>query len=280
MTQLYKESWNLKQIHDLNKIYLETNGDLASFVNLFKLAKAEGMKIEHVIWLLKVANKGLPELDRRYYNLKSEADSLQEEKLNLLKLIQNYSGQITALGTTFDIYCFRCEQEEKKLVVLRIKRMKEEALVRHFENNNEEYRKIRKTVEEKVSAFLSSRKRLLEFAALSVIESIRKNPEKYSTLVHQNTSSTMNYTRPDFNAYYMYGQQQNIRSKIYFTKDYVAILSKDADKFLEKLVKELGDEVTSGYTVSTSPSPSLPALLPSGEDSPAGQGAGIVRNTS
>ncbi|MFZ0894771.1 MAG: hypothetical protein WAZ77_09735 [Candidatus Nitrosopolaris sp.] len=131
-----------------------------------------------------------------------------------------------------------------------------------------------------LSAFLSSRKRLLEFAALSVIESIRQNPEKYSTLVYQNTSSTMNYTSPDFNPYYMYGQQQNIRSKIYFTKDYVAILSKDADKLLEKLVKELGDEVISGYTVSTSPSPSLPALLPSGEDSPAGQGAGIVRNTS
>src|SRR2546425_6338475 len=84
VTQLYKESWNLKQIHDLNKIYLETNGDLASFVNLYKLAKAEGMKIKHVIWLLNVANKGLSELDLRYYNLKSEVDSFQTNRDSLV----------------------------------------------------------------------------------------------------------------------------------------------------------------------------------------------------
>ena len=43
---------------------------------------------------------------------------------------------------------------------------------------------------------------------------------------------------------------------------------------------QIPNEVISGYTVSTSPSPSLPALLPSGEDSPPGHGAGIVRSTS
>ena len=39
VTQLYKEIWTLKQLYDLNSIYLETKGDLGSFVKLYKLSK-------------------------------------------------------------------------------------------------------------------------------------------------------------------------------------------------------------------------------------------------
>ena len=45
-------------------------------------------------------------------------------------------------------------------------------------------------------------------------------------------------------------------------EDYVAMLLEDADKLFEELVKKLG-EVISGDTVRSSPSPSLPAFLPS-----------------
>ena len=38
------------------------------------------MKVEHVIWLLRVANNDLPELER-----KSEVDSLEARKLRLLR---------------------------------------------------------------------------------------------------------------------------------------------------------------------------------------------------
>ncbi len=44
------------------------------------------------------------------------------------------------------------------------RRMKQEALVRQFENDNEAYNKIRKTVEEKVIDALASRKELLRLA--------------------------------------------------------------------------------------------------------------------
>ena len=71
----------------------------------------------------------------------------------------------------------------------------------------------------------------------------------------------------------MWGQlptQQPIQSKVYFIEDCLAMLLDDADKLFEELVTRLGYEVISGYTVSTSTSPSLPAFLPSNE------GAGVV----
>ena len=48
VTQLYKESWSLNQIYNLNSIYLETKGNLGSFVKLFTLSQEAGINAEHV----------------------------------------------------------------------------------------------------------------------------------------------------------------------------------------------------------------------------------------
>ena len=63
VTQLYKESWTLKQLYDLNSIYLETKGDLGSFVKLFKLSQEAGMNAGHVVRILRLADDNLPHLE-------------------------------------------------------------------------------------------------------------------------------------------------------------------------------------------------------------------------
>ena len=156
VTQLYKESWTLKQLYDLNSIYLETKGDLGSFVKLYKLSKEARLNSEHVVRILKLADYDLLRLEGRYYNLKSEVKSLEEKKENLIRIMQDYDNQITALGKSFDSYCRLCQEEEGKLSNLQKKRLKAEALVSHFENNNEEYVKIRNVVEHKVYSALSN----------------------------------------------------------------------------------------------------------------------------
>jgi hypothetical protein len=62
--------------------------------------------------------------------------------------------------------------------------MKQEALVKHFENNSEEYIKIKKTVEEKVHSVLSDRRMVLKLGLLSLIESMKNDPGKYSRLIY------------------------------------------------------------------------------------------------
>lgn len=179
VTQLYKESWNLKQIYDLNSIYLETKYDLTPFLKLYRLSKAAGLNVEDVTRIMRIANDNLFSLEYRYQNLKSEVYSLELEKQNLVKIIQSYDSQATALGKTLDSYFIHCEQEEIKLADLQMKRMREENLVRQFQNNWD-YLKIKKIVDERVHHALSDGRRILELAALSLIDSIRDNPEKYS----------------------------------------------------------------------------------------------------
>ena len=82
-----KESWTLKQLYDLNSIYLEIKGNLASFVKLFKLSQEAGMNADHVVRILRLADDNLPRLEGRYLNLKTELKSLEAKKENLIIVI-------------------------------------------------------------------------------------------------------------------------------------------------------------------------------------------------
>jgi hypothetical protein len=150
-----------------------------------------------------------------------------------------------------------CEKEMSRLQGLQQQRMKLEAVVRQFENSNEGYVKIRKTVEEKVVSILSDKKMLLKLALLSLTESIRTEPDKYGFLVHHNnTPSTADY----INQYYdtaSYGQGQ------YQSQDYTAMILDEAEKLYNKLTKEMLNTTITDYASSILSS--LPMLSQSDE---------------
>jgi hypothetical protein len=87
------------------------------------------------------------------------------------------------------------EKEMERFWHLKKEIMKQEGSVKHFENSNEVYYiKIRKTVEEKVNSILSNSKMLLKLAVLSLIESIRNDPDKYSALIFCDNKSSSSTT--------------------------------------------------------------------------------------
>ena len=152
----------------------------------------------------------------------------------------------------------------ERLRYLEQQRMKQEDNVRQFENsNNEGYIKIRKTVEEKVDSVLSDRKMLLKLSLLSLTESMRKDSDKYSSLIyHNNTSSNTDHNSQNYETA-SYGQQQ----QQYQSQDYISMLLGKAEKVYNKLAKELVDESINDYGCSiSSPSSSLPLLPPANEE--------------
>jgi hypothetical protein len=92
--------------------------------------------------------------------------------------------------------------------------MKIEAGVRHFENNNEEYAKIKKT-EEKVHSILSDRRMVLKLPLLSLTESMRKDPDKFSHLIYNNNTSLTPRTQATDYDTASYVQQQQYPSQAY-----------------------------------------------------------------
>ena len=105
---------------------------------------------------------------------------------------------------------------------------------------------------------LSDPRMVLKLALLSLIESMKNDPGKYSRLIYHNTPSAANYN----NQYYdtsSYGQQQQ-----YPSHAYTDMLLEEAEKLYNKLAKELVDESISDYTSNTSSS--LLPLLPPPEE--------------
>ena len=93
---------------------------------------------------------------------------------------------------TLDQCQLSCKEQRLELTKLQMQKIRLEALVDNFQDNNEGYIKIRRTVEAKVHSALSDRKVLLKLTLLSLTESMRKDPQKYSSLIYHNRSDTSN----------------------------------------------------------------------------------------
>jgi hypothetical protein len=261
VTEFYTEHWKLNGLYTLNQIYDEIRDNIGYFVNLYGLAKTAGMNVQHVNRLLTIANNDLPSVESRYEGLKKETATLEFQKASSARDSELLNNQIIMMRKTLDSTRLDYEKEMERLRHLQQERVKQEAIVRHFENNNEKYIKIRKTVEEKVHIVLSDRKMLLKLALLSLTESIRKDPDKYISLIYQNTPQNAASTDYSSNQYYKtasHGQQH------YPSQDYITMLLEEAEKLYNKLAKELVDEIISDYASNISSS--LPLLQTSSDE--------------
>ena len=257
-----REYWELEGLHNLNQIYQEIKDGTWNFVNLWKSVKAAGMGVPHVNRLLTIANNDLPSVELRYEGLKKEAATLEFEKANSARDFQQVNNQIIMMRKTLDSTRLECENEMERLRYLEQQRVKQEAIVKHFENSNEVYYiKIRKTVEEKVISILSNSKMLLKLALLSLTESMRKDPDRYISLIyHNNTYSDTEYDSQNYETA-SYGQQQQQHP----SQDYISMLIEESEKLYTSLIKEWVDKITTDYTFSITSSSLLPLLSPSDE---------------
>jgi hypothetical protein len=139
-------------------------------VHLCKAAKAERMKVQHVIILLKIANNRLPSVQHRYEMLQKQNNELQSILRTQAKEFQFLSNQITFMNNRLDDIKSECENETATLQRLRQQAAKLQAFVNHFKNdNNGEYIKVIKAVKDEVQKNLSNVKPLLDMAIFSVI---------------------------------------------------------------------------------------------------------------
>jgi hypothetical protein len=210
----------------LNQIYQEIKYDIWHFVSLYRSVKSSGMGVQHVVKLLTVANNHLPAVEYKYEVLQKQIGVLEYDKRSAVRDFQDLTNQIVSMGDRLDLIKLDCEKEIARLRHLQQERMKQEALVKQFKNNNEEYVKIRKTVEEKLHSVLVDRKELLGRAVLCVIESMRKDPDKYDPLYFNDDNDNISpsatasassiaayYNRQYYSSSYIDSQAEGIKSR-------------------------------------------------------------------
>jgi hypothetical protein len=147
---------------------------------------------------------------------------------------------------------------QRVLEGLRYQTAQLEAFVYNYKNNNKEYLKVIKSIEDKISDCLSDKKRLLQLAIFSLIHSMRSNPEKYSSLIyHNNDIQTSSIDKSNL------VDMKRSREVIlppppydnYIIEDYKTIMLEEAEELynvlIYKLVCEAVNENVSKQTAET-----------------------------
>jgi transposase len=236
-TKFYREYWKLKQLHNLNMAYEETKGNLEPFLRLYKLSKAAGMSVQQVVHLLKITNNNLPDIQRRYERLKREVSTLEFNKQQSHIALSHFNNQIEMKSKALTSYRISCIRERREIRKIYNEKARIENLVTHFNNNNEEYLKIKQAAEEKVKDVLTNGKLILKFATLSVIESLRMNAELYNFIIYDNSNNTTISYRPSYPSLVSEQRKQS------FNDSYTALILEEAQKLYNKLTTELTNSV-------------------------------------
>jgi hypothetical protein len=272
VSQYHREYCSLIGRDTVNDIYREIKDNIWHFVNLYRSAKSARVDIPHVVKLLNIANNNLPSIQHEYEQLQRDISALEEDKRRAARDFQNIIDETIVIGNKLNSIQLECQNQTTHMRQLYQKRMKQEALIRQLENDNDVYNKIRKAAKENVTDALANRKELLRLAIFCVIESIRMDRDKYGPLIYYNDDNNVFSTPPQTTispiaAYYNRSsytyeggqeQQQYYLTKDSFKQACIDTLNGESEKLFTSLEKILVDEVIDQYASKTSSLPMLP----------------------
>jgi hypothetical protein len=251
-TKFYREYWKLKQLHNLNVVYEELRGDIEPLLRLYKLAKRKGIGVRHVVNLLTIANNDLPALERRFKRLGNDITMLQSQKCIDERNLYQLNNQIASTTKLLNSFRMSCKRERREIGNLDNEKTRLEAIVKAFKSNNEQYLdKIKQAAHEEVKSVLSDSKLLLKVAILSVIESLRSNPELCNFVLYY-TSSVVTASSTNYGSNYLSltsSGRQHQQQQQSFNDSYTALILEEAEKIYNKLTTELTNRVIAGAAI-------------------------------
>ena len=251
----YREYWKLQQLYDLDLIYEDIGDDISYIIKLHRRMRAAGIRVEQAINLIKIANNDLPALEQKYHKLNKDVNLLESQKSKEYGILDELEDRIADLKRMLNWLETSCQEEESKMHQLINEKIRLKRLVKQFKDNDEEYLKIKKTVQNRITNILLGGKDLLRLAIYSLMESIRTDPQKYSKLIHYNTdSSSRNIDWQHMGLNYIRGQQQIYPSFDYFFEEYKSALLGDSEKLYNKLIKEMTKQIINEYSIRNSSS--------------------------
>jgi hypothetical protein len=135
-----------------------------------------------------------------------------------------------------------CGRERREIEKLYNEKARLKAIVTGFKSNNEDYLdKIRQAAEEKVKDVLTNDKLILKFAAFSVIESLRSNPELYNFISYSTSVETTSTTYgSNYLSLVSSGRQHQQQS---FNDIYTALVLEESEKLYNKLTTQLTNKI-------------------------------------
>ena len=214
----------------------------------YRRIKKAGIKIEHAVNIIELAEYDLPVIEQRYQELKREVNTQEHRRYEESAALRKIKYQIASAERMLKSLGVSYQKEAAKKDQLQWENMKLKRLVELF-RNKKEYQILRNIVQEEVDGSLLDSKGLLRLALYSLMESMRNAPERYNALINYvNDSNTSTSIRYDSEY-----RTNNFASKNRFTSNdsffetLKSTLLDDADKLYQQLWKEETNTIISNY---------------------------------
>jgi chromosome segregation ATPase len=192
---------------------------------------------------------GLSHIEKRRKWRTDEIHDLDIQIEKSKKHLHSVNDEISSANALLNSYYMLCQHKKQEAENLNNEISRLETLVSRFKSNDKEYFKIKKAVEEEVSKFLVDGKELLQFALVSVIEAIRRNPDTYNNILTFNTSSS-SATTPSQD------------SLLLHIEDYKDIILDEANRLNDMLLKHLTNSIMDNAAGASSSDPKLSSMFP------------------
>jgi hypothetical protein len=269
VTKLFREYLKLQGPYKLNLIHDEIGEDnLEDFVEFYNRAKERGMGRMHTVKALAIADKELPYCEEKCELLKIENNDLESKKQRSNNELHNLNDEIASSKELLKSYTSSCERKRQESESLNNEISRLETLVIRFKSNNEEYLKIKRTVEDMWNNVLIDGKVLLHKAIFSIIETLRnennttKNHPLISFLAKE--TITVSHYRDYKYASSISTSSSGEHKLAQYIEDYKDTILEEAIKLYNRMIKDLTDTVidNTAFKMMSSPVPSdLPTRL-------------------
>jgi hypothetical protein len=245
-SKYYREYWRLKRLYILNSIFKATNGELGTFLKLYRLMKEKGMTIENVVNAVEIAIHKLPYMEGLYKQVKDEVEKLQHIRQLLVNDIEELKYKLSILDKT----AFSCEQESwrkaQQVQELTAQKNRLEKLIAKISNNDD---KLKRLVKENVKAVISENKELISICFTAVIQTLKADPQMVKLIQNMPTKNDGEQHKDNHINIYQY---------IESNKDRILDLAENNYKNLvEVLTKHAIDIAASASSSSLNPTLSL-----------------------
>jgi hypothetical protein len=136
VTLFQRGYWKLKQLHHINQVYEQVNGNLLPFLELYELARKDGLRTEQVLKAVKIAADKLPNIESRYKELQYQVDGLEYKT-------QTLQYEIISQKQVLESYNRCCIKQRLEIENLynQKKQVEEAVAISKFRNTNKDHAK-------------------------------------------------------------------------------------------------------------------------------------------
>ena len=174
---IYKKFWELRGLYNLLNFYEEVKADISLLMRVHDVVKAYNLTKKDIINIVRYAPKHLylkDEIEKQDWQLNSILKQKSDANASLLSVKKKHSKLVEQIDNYNDIsarkmgYIENLDSKIKKL----------EAYISKLKNGHEYYAKFEQFAREKLDSIIKDHRSILALALSTVIESIRKDPDK------------------------------------------------------------------------------------------------------